>query len=66
MKIILNGQEREISESSTLKNTIEQFCRDRKHVIAELNGQIVKSQTWDTQTLKNGDALELVNFVGGG
>ncbi|MFA5059250.1 MAG: sulfur carrier protein ThiS [Candidatus Omnitrophota bacterium] len=66
MKIILNGQAKEIAAASNLKHIIEQFCQDANHVIAELNGEIVRKQHWDGQSIKDGDRLELVNFVGGG
>jgi thiamine biosynthesis protein ThiS len=66
MKITLNGQSKEFSKSITLKNIIEQFCKDTHHVIAEVNGTIVKSPQWAEEILNEGDTVELVNFVGGG
>ncbi len=66
MKIILNGKEKELPQSLKLKETIAQFCKDPKRVIAEVNGEIVKANSWDTLSLKDGDKIELVNFVGGG
>ena len=66
MKIILNGQKKDITQSTNLKNLVEQFCKNTNHVIAELNGTIVKNHEWQAKVLKEGDALELVNFVGGG
>ena len=66
MKIILNGQKKDITQSTNLKNLIELFCKNTNHVIAELNGTIVKNHEWQAKVLKEGDALELVNFVGGG
>ena len=66
MKIILNGQPHECAESARLKSIIEQFCQDTRHVIAEVNGVLVKNTQWSAHTLSNGDTIELVNFVGGG
>ena len=66
MKIILNGQSQECAESARLKSVIEQFCKDTRHVIAEVNGAIVKTAQWSEKTLTDGDTVELVNFVGGG
>lgn len=66
MKIIVNGQKKNIVTGSSLKKVISESCRNPHHTIAELNGQIVKSETWDKKTLHDGDTLELVNFVGGG
>ncbi len=66
MKITINGQEKEFTSSVNLKKVIEQFCKDSQHVIAEVNGTIIKSQVWPEKNLSNGDTVELVNFVGGG
>ncbi len=66
MKITLNGKERNITATADLQSLIGQFCRDPQHVIAEHNGIIVKNHEWTKCILKDGDALELVNFVGGG
>ena len=66
MKITLNGKEREIPKEATLQHLIEQFCKDPAHVIAELNGSIIKKDQWTGRTIQDRDTLELVNFVGGG
>ena len=65
MRIILNGIKKEIEEAD-LKSLIEQSCRDPQRVIAELNGSVIKNHEWNKKILKDGDSLELVNFVGGG
>lgn len=66
MKIILNGKSQECAESARLQNIIEQFCKDTRHVIAEVNGAMVKNTAWSEKNLADGDVVELVNFVGGG
>jgi sulfur carrier protein len=66
MKIIINGKEKEFMNSLQLKEVIEQFCKQSNLVIAELNGEIIKSNRWNETQLKDGDTIELVNFVGGG
>lgn len=65
MNIILNGKEKTVAATS-LKPLIEELCQSPKYVIAELNGVIIKNHAWENQPLKDGDRLELVNFVGGG
>lgn len=66
MKISLNGQARELDGGKTLDQIIEQFCKETKHVIAEVNGEIVKAKAWQETRVKDGDAVELVSIVGGG
>ena len=66
MKVLLNGKEKEFAQLKNLKDLVSQFCRDHHHVIAEVNGEIIKCPSWDQTTIKDGDTVELVNFVGGG
>ncbi len=66
MKITLNGKEKQLKPSQTLTDTIGQFCKDTHRVIAEVNGSIILSPEWANHILRDGDCVELVNFVGGG
>lgn len=66
IKILLNGKEKEFSTSPNLKTLISQYCGEPQYVIAELNGQIVKKQIWETTSVSSGDTIELVSMVGGG
>ncbi len=66
MNVTLNGQRKEMANAINLKEIIEQFCNDSNHVIAELNGQIIKKAEWAQSRISEGDTIELVNFVGGG
>lgn len=66
MRIVLNGNEREFAASLTLAQLIEQLGMNVNRVAAELNRQIVSREHWPLTTLKEGDRLELVHFVGGG
>ena len=66
MNITLNGKPKNLLSALDLKSTVEQFCKDQTPVIAELNGEIIKPAQWEETTLKDGDIVELVSFVGGG
>ena len=39
---------------------------DKKRIAVELNGEIVPKAQYGQTILKDGDALEVVSFVGGG
>lgn len=66
MKITVNGQTKELSTATNLKEVIAQFCQDSRRVITELNGDIVQSTQWQDTLIKEGDTIELVSLVGGG
>ena len=66
MNIIINGKSQPLTSAQNLSDIVNSLCKQPKHVITELNGTIVPSDQWSNTTLKDGDALELVTFVGGG
>ncbi|MBU0469471.1 MAG: sulfur carrier protein ThiS [Candidatus Omnitrophica bacterium] len=66
MKMIINGQEKDFEPSLSLENLIDSLSQNKAHVIAELNGNIIKSSEWVRTTVAEGDKIELVTFVGGG
>lgn len=66
MKISLNGKPHIFEKESTLDQLINELCKNNAHVIAELNGTIIKSASWQKTIVKDGDQIELVAIVGGG
>ena len=66
VKITINGAEKEIPKPLQLKKLIEQFCANSNHVVAEVNGTIIKKSAWGEKVISEGDTLELVTVVGGG
>ena len=66
MKIIINGEEKEIEEGISLSNLLEQLHIKDKVMAAAINMEIVKKEQWSSYTPQEGDKLELLEFVGGG
>jgi sulfur carrier protein len=66
MNILINGKSQQLTSAQNLTDIVNSFCKQPKHVITELNGNIVPADRWAQTSLKDGDALELVTFVGGG
>ena len=66
MKLIVNGHEKEFDENTTLLQVLEKLDLVGKVMAAAVNMEIVKQDTWQSHVLKDGDKLELLDFVGGG
>ena len=66
MKLIVNGHEKEFDENTTLLQVLEKLDLVGKVMAAAVNMEIVKQDTWQDHVLKDGDKLELLDFVGGG
>ncbi|XOB61826.1 sulfur carrier protein ThiS [Campylobacterota bacterium DY0563] len=66
MNLIVNGEEKNFSEDSTLQNIISELKIEEKVMAAAVNMEIVKKDEWSSFVLKENDKLELLQFVGGG
>lgn len=66
MQIVLNGKAREIDSGSTIAKLLQVLNLKAEQVAVEHNRRIVMRPEFDTCVLKEGDRIEVVNFVGGG
>ena len=66
IKIIVNGKQMSVNLKYSLKNLIDKLKLPIKKVAIELNREIVNKKRISKITLKSGDKIEIVNFIGGG
>lgn len=66
MRLTINGNEQSFADPLTLAQLIEQLGMKGDRVAVELNREIVSRAQWTDTSLKDGDRLEIVHFVGGG
>jgi len=66
MRLVINGKEQACADVLTLAQLIEQLGMKGDRVAVELNHEIVSRPQWAETSLKDGDRLEIVHFVGGG
>ncbi|GAB5605240.1 sulfur carrier protein ThiS [Sideroxyarcus sp. TK5] len=64
--ISLNGAVRQLSQPVSIAALIDELGLAGKRVALERNGEIVPRSQFASQTLQDGDALEIVAAVGGG
>ena len=62
----LNGEPRALPGPLHLAELIAQLGLDTRKVAVERNRAIVPRSAYDTTRLADGDALEIVHFIGGG
>jgi thiamine biosynthesis protein ThiS len=65
MTILINGESRELSNELTLRQLLSQLNLVPEKVAIELNRRLAHPDKYDTP-LNDGDAIEIVTFVGGG
>ena len=66
MTITLNGEKRDIPDGLTVIGLLELLNVQHQRVAVERNEEIVKKAVYGTTVLMDGDALEVVSFMGGG
>lgn len=66
MILQINGEQRDFPDGLTVAALVAQLGMKPDRVAVELNFEIVARTNWDSTTLKAGDKLEVVHFVGGG
>ncbi len=64
--IIVNGEDKKIEENTTIQALLERLEIADKTMASAVNMDVVKKEQWDKHTLKEGDKVEFLHFVGGG
>lgn len=66
IQIVVNGENKGVPQSLNLGELLVVLGVDPSRVAVELNRQIVRKPEWNHTTIRSGDELEIVQFVGGG
>jgi sulfur carrier protein len=66
MEICVNGEKEFLPQSATIADVLAARGNDVNRVVVEINGGIVPRENFAETPLREGDALEVVHFVGGG
>ena len=66
MNIRVNGEPYQARDGVTVSGLLEDLQVNPLRVAVEVNLEIVRKAHFATRMLREGDAVEVVNFVGGG
>ena len=66
MKVVCNGEAREIAPGSCVSDCLGQLGLDASTVVVECDGRILTREEYGSHELQDGSVLELIRFVGGG
>ncbi|HQR90069.1 MAG: thiamine biosynthesis protein ThiS [Caulobacter sp. 12-67-6] len=66
MRLLLNGDEREIADVFSVADLVSALGLDSRKVAVERNLEIVPRSTYADTALADGDRIEIVTFIGGG
>lgn len=66
MNIIVNGEEREVPRKMTVRQLLDELRLDPQRLAIEYNRRYLACDDFCDTRLRDGDRLEIVQFVGGG
>lgn len=66
MRLKINGEIYESVKASTVMELLEELGIEPGRVAVEVDLIVIKKSDYDSHRLKDGDMVEIVNFVGGG
>ena len=66
MTITVNGDPYEVQDPLTISELLVRLDIDARRVAVEHNLVVLKRTAFDQTPIKEGDEIEIVNFVGGG
>ncbi len=66
IQVHVNGKEREVRSGLSVHELVESFDLNPLLIVVELNREILSRDQFKNVQVSEGDAVELVHFVGGG
>jgi thiamine biosynthesis protein ThiS len=66
LNITLNGEKKDVPDNITIVGLLDFLKIQHQRVAVELNAEIVKKDKYGGTSIKEGDSLEVVSFMGGG
>ncbi len=66
MRVIINGEDREIEENISVLDLLKDLGIEEKTMAAAVNMQVVKKENWESKLISENDKIEFLHFVGGG
>ena len=62
----MNDEPRELSEGATVADLVTALGLGPRRIAVEVNRAVVPRAEYAAMVLRQGDAVEIINFVGGG
>lgn len=66
MRLLLNGEERDVAGVASIADLVSVLGLDARKVAVERNLEIAPRSTYADVRLADGDRIEIVTFIGGG
>jgi thiamine biosynthesis protein ThiS len=64
--VIVNGEERLVADGRTIADLLAELRLGGRRIAVEMNRDIVPRAEYASRPIRDGDCIEIVQFVGGG
>ena len=64
--VTVNGEKRQVEKKVSVTDLLTDLGLLSRRVAVERNREIVKSQSYGSTVIQDGDVFEIIEFVGGG
>jgi thiamine biosynthesis protein ThiS len=67
LRVQINGEARELNHDDLdLAELVRELSLAPQRIAVEVNKRMVRRDEWERTSIKDGDQIEIVHFVGGG
>jgi len=66
MRVVINGEAREVPEGLNLRSLIQHLSLPHQRMAVEVDKQVIRKADWALTEVKKDARIEIVHFVGGG
>ncbi|MBI1816837.1 MAG: sulfur carrier protein ThiS [Deltaproteobacteria bacterium] len=66
MRVTVNGEPHDLPATMTVADLVADLALSQRRIAVEVNCDIVPRERYATHPLRDGDAVEIVHFIGGG
>ena len=66
MQVLVNDEPRTLPTASTVAALVATLGLGPRRIAVELNREVVPRAAYESTVLRDGDAVEIIHFVGGG
>ena len=66
MRVTVNGDARELADGTTVEQLVRELGLGARRIAVEINLDVVPRAEHAARLLRDGDVIEIVQFIGGG
>ena len=66
IQVAINGETKQVQDGLSVRDLLQALAITREQVAVEINHHLVRRAEFDRTRVRDGDAVEIVTFVGGG